>query len=565
VIYNNSYRQIATVRAGNGMDMDLHEFLLTPQGDAYLIAANPVQVPGIRKPTIDEAVQEIDVKTGLVLFEWDALDHIPLSNSYFTPKNSGSVYDAYHVNSVALDTDGNPIVSMRNTSAIYKIDHQTGKIIWTFGGKHSSFRLGRGTSIWGQHDAVIQPNGTLTAFDDGGGPPQVHPFSRGIRVALHTKHMTASLIRQYEHSPDIAANYEGSLQSLPGGDVFLGWGQQPYFSQDTRNGRQDFDAHFNVPADSYRAYRFPWSGQPQTPPGLALWAGGGGAVHLYASWNGATGVSSWEALSGTSAASLAPVAGAGKRSFETQLTVHAGLPYFAMEAIGSRGQVLGTSATESTGPHLAVFGGSAFVAGGSAGGLPAFCYEPQPCHVTTTIYAGRSVIGRTGPESLPAGGAGILFFRLSTGGVATAHRDHRLSVHISVRDRSGVTAGVNMTLVPFYTHGAGPRRTLSNSPTVRLLGTTDFVSSGGVGGVLAGCFQASACHVRATVSVGKTTISRTGSEFIGANELGYVIFNLSARGRALLARAPGNQLAASVRLSAGSTSSAANIALVRFS
>jgi Arylsulfotransferase (ASST) len=564
VIFDRTYHQVATVKAANGMDMDLHEFLLTPQGAAYVIAANPVQVAGTKKPTIDESIQEIDVASGLVLFDWHALDHIPVSESYFQPKTAGRVFDPYHANSVAIDRDGNLIVSMRNTSAIYKIDHQTGRIIWRLGGKHSSFKMGSGT--WGQHDAVIAPDGSLTVFDDGAGPPKVHASSRGIHESLDTTHMTASLLAQFNHSPALSANFEGSVQLLPGGDAFMGWGQQPYFSEDNARGQQDFDAHFVVPADSYRAYRFPWNGQPQTNPALAVWAGGSGAIHLDASWNGAGNVSSWRALGGTSRGSLAPVGSTGKRSFETDVTVHAGLPYFAIQAVDSHGQVLATSSTQAAGRHLAVFGGSAFVAGGSTGGLPAFCYEPRPCHITTTIYAGRTVIGRTGPESLAANGGGILYFRLSSSGVSMLQHNGRVHVHVVVKDVSGTTNGTNMTLVPFYTSGSGPKRSVTNSSNLGIVGETDFVSSGGVGGILAGCFQPTACHVSATISAGGTVISRTGSEYIGPYQLGYVIFNLTSQGKSILARTAGNQLATSVALSAGGSATAsANIALVRFS
>ena len=82
---------------------------------------------------------------------------------------------------------GNLVLSMRNTSALYDIDHQTGQVLWSLGGKSSTFKMGKGTSTWGQHDAVVEPDGSLTLFDDGAGPPKVHPYSRGIRERLDTK------------------------------------------------------------------------------------------------------------------------------------------------------------------------------------------------------------------------------------------------------------------------------------------------------------------------------------------------------------------------------------------
>ena len=136
VIFNRNYQQIATVKAGNGLQgSDLHEFLLTPQGAAYIIAVQPLHWPGTGKPLMDSVIQEIDIKTGLVLFEWHAIDHVPVSESYFRPSAPGHVFDPFHANSVTVDRDGNLIVSMRNTWAAYKIDHQTGAVIWTLGSK----------------------------------------------------------------------------------------------------------------------------------------------------------------------------------------------------------------------------------------------------------------------------------------------------------------------------------------------------------------------------------------------------------------------------------------------
>ena len=84
MIFNSPYQQIATVQAANGLQgMDLHEFLVTPQGDAYIVGVSPVHYPGRREPLMDAVVQEIDIKTGLVLFEWHALDHVPISESFF--------------------------------------------------------------------------------------------------------------------------------------------------------------------------------------------------------------------------------------------------------------------------------------------------------------------------------------------------------------------------------------------------------------------------------------------------------------------------------------------------
>jgi hypothetical protein len=345
VIYNTHYQQIAAFTAGNGLaGSDLHEFLLTPQGDAYIIAVSPVRVGNDPHPLIDDVVQEIDVKTGLVLFEWHALDHIPISESFYKrPDSTGYVYDPFHLNSVSIDTDGNLIVSARNTWAAYKINHQTGAVMWTLGSNRDSFERGRGVATAFQHDLVVQPNGSLTMFDDGAGPPSVHSQSRAIRVAINTRRMTATLVGQYLHRPPILSIYEGGAQVLSSGEVFVGWGQQPYFSEFNKAGKLDFDAHFTAPTNSYRAYRLPWHGQPLTTPDVAVSRGARGITTVYASWNGATSVASWRVLAGPSAGALSAVGSARRSGFETAIRVHTQEPYVAAEALSSSGRVLSTS------------------------------------------------------------------------------------------------------------------------------------------------------------------------------------------------------------------------------
>ncbi|MGA2929096.1 MAG: arylsulfotransferase family protein, partial [Solirubrobacteraceae bacterium] len=232
VIFNTDYQQIAVVHAADGLQgSDLHEFLLTPQGDAYIVAVSPLHWDHMTRPLMDSVIQEIDVKTGLVLFEWHALDHIPLSESFFKTNAPGYVYDPYHINSVSLDADGNLLVSLRDTWAVYKINHQTGAVIWTLGSNRNNFKLGAGTATAFQHDFNPVGDGTFMEFDDGAGPPTVHSQSRALRIAVNTSNMTATLVRQYTHAPALSSNFEGSAQLLPSGDVFVGWGQQPYFSE----------------------------------------------------------------------------------------------------------------------------------------------------------------------------------------------------------------------------------------------------------------------------------------------------------------------------------------------
>jgi hypothetical protein len=286
-------------------------------------------------------LQEVNIRTGRVLFEWHSLGHVGLDESYNKPgKNQPFYY--FHLNSIAVDRDGNLIISARDTWAVYKIDRHTGRIIWRLGGKRSSFKLGPGTRFAYQHDAEPNPDGTITVFDNGGNP-RVSPESRGIDIALDTKKMTASLVEQWTHPDKLVANSQGSVQTLANGDRFIGWGGDPNLTEFSADGRVLFDAVMAAPDTSYRAYRFPWRAKAPGRPAVAAAGVDPDRVTVYASWNGATNVAAWRILAGPDATSMTPVAETPRTGFETKAEVLTSEPFLVAEALGRSGKVLGVS------------------------------------------------------------------------------------------------------------------------------------------------------------------------------------------------------------------------------
>jgi len=355
VITNSSYQQIAIVRAGNGYQPDLHEFQITPQGTALItvydgIDCDLASVGGPRDgAVVDTLMQEIDLKTGLVMFEWHSLDHVALSSSYASALHSSSKtpFDYFHINSIDVEQDGDLLVGSRNTSAAFDVDPGTGIVRWQLGGKHSSFTMGPGTRTAWQHDARQQPDGTITFFDNGA-TPVTHPQSRAIQVSLDAQNMTATLIRAVQHPTPLVAGSQGNLQVLPDGNWLVGWGEEPYVSEYGPAGQLLFDAHLPAAYESYRAYRQQWSGQPTGSPAVAYVPSPapGGDGTLYASWNGASGVASWRVLAGSTPATLAPLSSAAKAGFETAIALPAGVAGgdVAVQALDGSGAVLGSSA-----------------------------------------------------------------------------------------------------------------------------------------------------------------------------------------------------------------------------
>ncbi len=348
-IYSGSYQHVATVNAGNGLNADLHEFTITGRDTALVTAYYPVlwttsSAKGA-KPlrVLDGVVQEIDIPTGLVVFQWDSLDHVSVSASYQPiPKDPGHPWDYFHLNSAQLIGNGNVIISARDTWAVYDVSHQTGGVVWTLGGRFSSFKMGTNTSFAFQHDARLLSSGLMTIFDDGAGPPDVHKQSRGLTLRLDTSHMTASLVTQDTHSPSVLSRYEGSDQLLHNGDSLVGFGSQPWITEFDSHGRAAFDARFVDANQSYRAYRYPWTGTPASPPSVGTRTSKGRTT-VYASWNGSTELARWQVLGGNSATSLKPVASASKAAFETPIKLPHSSTYVAVRALDSHGHVLGTS------------------------------------------------------------------------------------------------------------------------------------------------------------------------------------------------------------------------------
>jgi Arylsulfotransferase (ASST) len=346
-IVDTSYEPVATVRAANGYDMDSHEFQLTPNGTALLISYVPVAWDlsdlGGRPDAVveDNVVQEIDVETGELLFEWHALGTIGLGESYRpAPKKREQMHDPFHLNSVALDTDGNLIVSARHTNAIYKIDRGTGAVLWRLGGKQSDFELQPGAEFALQHDARVRSDGAITLFDNVSEDPKAREkASRGLALTLDHGAKTASVAQEWEHADGLLSTTQGSMQNLDGGGAFVGWGgMQPFFTEFAADGRTLFDARFvRADVESYRAYRGPWQATGEGRPNVVA-TSGGRRTAVWVSWNGATNVDRWRVQP-----DRGPAITARRRHFETAITLDVRAQEVVVEALDAGGTVIGAS------------------------------------------------------------------------------------------------------------------------------------------------------------------------------------------------------------------------------
>jgi len=347
-IYNSAYQPVAKVRAGNGYSADLHEILLTPQGTAWIDSFDPIHmnlssVHGASNGILtDSVVQEIDIKTGLVMWEWHALGHIPLHDSYNAVPSNDYPWDYIHVNSIDPGTSNDVLISARNSWALYDINIRTGAFNWEIGGPHSTFKQGPGTKTYWQHDAEWQPGGLISVFDNGSTPPK-EKQSRGLLLKPDYTTKTVSLVKAFVNpTKTLLAPAQGNTLKLPEGNWLMGYGNLPNFTEYDAAGDVLLDGTLGPNVQDFRTYLSPWSGHPSSPPAITA-KRNGSSVTVLTSWNGATEVASWQVLAGASPSSLTALRTVPRSGFQTLATVTTSAAYIETRALDSNGNMLGSS------------------------------------------------------------------------------------------------------------------------------------------------------------------------------------------------------------------------------
>ena len=355
VIMDQGYNELHRFSPGNGLSGDLHECRLTAAGTAlvtaYQLVTKDLTAFGgtARSTMMDCVVQEVDPASGEVAFQWRASDHIPLSETRFS-YTTAQDFDPFHINSIAEEDDDTLVVSARDTWTVYRINRSTGAIVDRLGGSGNQYRQGSGAGFSWQHHAVPHPGGTVTVFDNASnGTDHQESQSRALLLAVDTDARTSSLVKAYTHpTAALSAGSQGSVQPLENGNVFVGWGGEPYASEFSVDGTLLFDASFSPEATSYRAFRQTWSARPAAAPTLVASRNGSGQVVAYVSWNGATEVRAWQLLVGSDTGSdsdLQAVTTTARTGFETTITATAAGTACAVLALDAKGMILSQSAT----------------------------------------------------------------------------------------------------------------------------------------------------------------------------------------------------------------------------
>ncbi len=353
-LWDQRYRRVAQVHAGNGYRGDLHEFLLTDRGTALFTCYGQTegQIPqhhgsGTRRGAyFYGVVQEVEVATGKVLLQWRSVDHVAVEDSYHLPPppDPRVAWDYFHVNGISVDpSDGNLLISSRNTWTIYKVHRRSGEVMWRLGGKRSEFHVPAQAHFAFQHHVTAHPGGILSVFDNEAGPPNEARQSRGLVLHIDEHRRRVRFVRDYHHQPPVLSPALGSVQQLDGGRAFVGWGDASYFTEYDRSGKVALDARLAPGSISYRAFLEAWTGRPRTRPRLAV-AHGSPGTRVHASWNGATEQRRWRVLAGAHPAAVNPRTVRDVAGFETEIALPDNPKWVAVEALDAAGKVLGRSA-----------------------------------------------------------------------------------------------------------------------------------------------------------------------------------------------------------------------------
>ncbi|KAJ9627262.1 hypothetical protein H2203_003724 [Taxawa tesnikishii (nom. ined.)] len=431
IMLDNSYNVAYNLTAKNvSVQGDMHEFQLTDNGTALITVYEPVSwdlsAYNISNGWIvDSLFQEIDIATNDLIFSWRASDHFALNSSYAAPGSTGDAqdnpYDFYHINSVEKDDSGNYLISARHTHTISYVNGSTGDLIWVLGGKENQFEdqsNGDATNFAWQHDArwFNNTSNQLTLFDNGAADwVSTENATRGLRITLDYSAMTATLDQAYMSPDGILSASQGSVQPLANGNVLMGYGNNPAFTEYTPDGTVVWDVQFgiigNASVQSYRAYKQNWTAYPSWDPAIAARDGS-----VFVSWNGATEVKSWALLAGNESAGAlnngtALWKNVTKDGFETGVDVAGQARYVRAVALDNEGKVLGASDVTTRASNGTVDLGSGFATRTGSGD------DSQQDNATasgtatstsTSSTASATQSGAAGVVKVPTLGLGVL-------------------------------------------------------------------------------------------------------------------------------------------------------------
>ncbi|MEL6659414.1 MAG: aryl-sulfate sulfotransferase [Bacteroidota bacterium] len=265
--YDTELNCIDTLWGVNEERGDTHDFLVLANGNR-LIGTLYDTIMDLRGYTFNGiggvenssvrgyGIQEFDAE-GNLIWNWHSTDFIH-PEEYSDGLNYYPFdFDYAHGNALFAGEDGNLIISLRNTSTVYKIDRAngTGEVLWRLGGENSSFTMTNLHRFSAQHYARVLPNGNIGLYDNGNLRWPIQ-YSRAAEYSLDFSDFTAALEWSYDADGAVFAPGMGNAQWLNDDLVLIGWGYvyrpEPTFTMVNRAG--DVVASLNF-EDEYMTYR----------------------------------------------------------------------------------------------------------------------------------------------------------------------------------------------------------------------------------------------------------------------------------------------------------------------
>jgi hypothetical protein len=192
-------------------------------------------------------------------------------------------------------------------SSLVYINGTTGDVIWSLGGVANNFtepNNDRSTTLFAHHARFANDELTLLTYYDNTVLTEetkcTANCSKGRMVEINQEALTSVLIESFYHPDSLQGGPEGSYETMPNGNVLIGWGSQPTITEyNAHNNTCVFSvqfAIFNIGPDNYRAYKSDWVGEPTWNPAIAS-KSSNGTSNIWVSWNGATEVAQWALVS----------------------------------------------------------------------------------------------------------------------------------------------------------------------------------------------------------------------------------------------------------------------------
>jgi hypothetical protein len=239
-----------TVGGGN-VPLDSHDLKLLPNGNYLGIERVTRDCPAIpsqrvnlsswglssKASIIDDDIVEV-TPTGHVVWRWSTANHVNVATA--DTQFHSNFPDVIHMNSVQYDGQGGVVFSARNLDAVYRVDMATGAITWKLAGSTTPQSLTFAktpypTDFSGQHDANVQPDGSITVHDDGTAAVPAR-LPRALHIRINLKSHVATIVKQVVDPRAKPSLCCGSANLLPSGDWVVSWGYNDYMTELSRSG-----------------------------------------------------------------------------------------------------------------------------------------------------------------------------------------------------------------------------------------------------------------------------------------------------------------------------------------